>query len=74
MTVMYDLPHGELKDHATRQDRREMAEGWHRQIGGFAEGYGVTVERVVQNNRIVGVMATGLRPRRSGSRSVRRRR
>jgi len=36
LTVMYDLPHGDIQDHTAWQERREMAVDWHRQINAFA--------------------------------------
>jgi hypothetical protein len=46
VTVMYDLPHGELRDDEAWQERREMAEEWHRQIEEFSQSYGVLVNPV----------------------------
>ena len=57
LTVMYDLPHGEIHDQAAWQERREMAEEWHRKISGFAPKYGVRV------NPLVSYEATGAHAR-----------
>lgn len=47
VTVLYDLPHGGIKDNREWQERREMAQSWHREITGFAGRYGVTVNPIV---------------------------
>jgi hypothetical protein len=47
VTVMYDLPHGEIADHAAWRERRAMAEDWHRQIGAFSERYGLRLNPIV---------------------------
>jgi hypothetical protein len=47
VTIMYDLPHGEIRDHDEWQERRKMAEGWHRQISAFSKSYGVLVNPIV---------------------------
>lgn len=57
LTIMYDLPHGEIKDTSAWQERREMAISWHRQINTFAQEYGVKV------NPIVAYEATGAHAR-----------
>jgi len=36
LTVMYDLPHDDVTDHAAWQERRDMAVDWHKQISDFA--------------------------------------
>jgi len=36
LTVMYDLPHDDVQDHAAWKERREMAVDWHDQISTFA--------------------------------------
>jgi hypothetical protein len=46
-TIMYDLPYGEIKDLLAWQDRREMANEWHRQIAGFSQAYGIHVNPIV---------------------------
>ena len=53
VTVLYDLPHGELSDHEAWRERRGMAQDWHRQISRFAETIGMRV------NPIVTYQATG---------------
>ena len=53
VTVMYDLPHGEIRDREEWRLRREMASAWHRKMGEFASRYGLTV------NPIVTYQATG---------------
>ena len=47
VTIMYDLPHGEIRDNKEWRDRRKMAEEWHRQITGFSTSYGVLVNPIV---------------------------
>jgi hypothetical protein len=47
VTIMYDLPHGEIRDNEEWRDRRKMAEEWYRQIAGFSTGYGVLVNPIV---------------------------
>jgi hypothetical protein len=53
VTVIYDLPHGEIRDREEWRLRREMASAWHGKIGEFASRYGLTV------NPIVTYQATG---------------
>ena len=36
VTIMYNLPHGEIRDLLEWQDRREMANEWRSQIAGFS--------------------------------------
>jgi hypothetical protein len=50
VTIMIDLPHGSIADDEEWQERREMAEDWHRQIIGFSERYGVRVNPIVKYN------------------------
>jgi hypothetical protein len=47
VTVMYDLPHGEIQDEEEWRERREMAEGWHQEIARFSKSYGMTVNPIV---------------------------
>jgi hypothetical protein len=53
VTVIYDLPHDNIRDNEEWHQRREMAEEWHMKIGAFAISYGMIV------NPIVTYMATG---------------
>jgi len=53
LTVMYDLPHGSIKDTPAWKSRREMAHEWHTKITSFADKYGMKV------NPIVTYLATG---------------
>ena len=48
LTIMYDLPHGEIQDQPAWQERREMAAEWHRQIQTFAQNCGVKVNPIVE--------------------------
>ena len=47
VTIMYDLPHGEIRDHREWQDRRKMADQWHRQIERFSESYDMLVSPII---------------------------
>jgi hypothetical protein len=47
LTVMYDLPHGEVQDNPAWQERREMATAWHQAINIFAQSYGLIVNPIV---------------------------
>lgn len=47
LTVMYDLPHDDVQDHAAWQERREMAIDWHEQISSFASKYDLRVTPLV---------------------------
>lgn len=53
VTVMYDLPHGELKDRPQWQERRKMAEEWRQKLTDLAKQYGMKV------NPSVTYLATG---------------
>ena len=53
VTVMFDLPHGELRDNDAWRDRRRMAEEWHSKIVEFSKTYGMSV------NPIATYLATG---------------
>jgi hypothetical protein len=46
-TIMYDLPHGEIRDRGEWRLRREMASAWHRKLGEFANRYGFTVNPIL---------------------------
>lgn len=47
LTIMYDLPHGEIHDTEEWRGRRQMAEEWYRQIAQFSQKYGVHLSAVV---------------------------
>jgi len=47
VTVMHDLPHGDVADNDAWEDRRQMAVDWHDQLAGLADGWGITVSPVV---------------------------
>jgi hypothetical protein len=47
LTIMYDQPHGEIRDNTAWQERRDMAEEWFRKTNAFAQDYGVRVNPVV---------------------------
>ena len=47
VTLMYDMPHGEIRDHAEWQERRKMADDWHREIVGFSKSYAVLINPIV---------------------------
>jgi hypothetical protein len=46
VTILYDLPHGEIRDHKEWRERRKMAADWHRKIAGFSKDYGVLVNPI----------------------------
>ena len=48
LTIMYDLPHGEIQDNPAWQERREMASAWHQKISGFSQNYGFRVNPIVE--------------------------
>lgn len=43
LTVMYDVPAGDLVDNREWRDRREMAKEWHHEISRFSKKYGIQV-------------------------------
>ncbi len=43
VTVMYDLPHGDIADNDNWKERRQMAEEWREKLAGWASDWGVTV-------------------------------
>jgi hypothetical protein len=47
VTVMVDLPHGQIADNAEWRKRREMAESWRKAIVGFSERLGLSVNALV---------------------------
>ena len=47
VTIMYDLPHGEIRDTPEWRDRRALAEEWQQEIGRFASKHGFRVHPVV---------------------------
>jgi hypothetical protein len=47
VTIMYDLPHGDVRDSDKWKERRAMAEDWQRQIAGFSTKYGMRIGPVV---------------------------
>ena len=47
VTIMYDLPHGEIQDIPAWQERREMATQWHQKICAFAPKYDMKVNPLV---------------------------
>ena len=47
VTIMYDLPRGEIHDTQEWRDRRQMAEEWHREIARFSGKYGLSLGPVV---------------------------
>jgi len=47
VTIMYDLPHGEIRDILRWQDRRGMANEWHSQTTGFSQIYGIHINPIV---------------------------
>jgi len=47
VTIMYDVPHGEIHDTQEWQERRQMAEEWHQEIARFSRKYGISLNPVV---------------------------
>jgi len=47
VTIMYDLPHEEIRDSEEWRLRREMASAWHRKLKEFATLRGFTVNPIV---------------------------
>lgn len=47
VTVMYDIPHGDIADNERWQERRKMAEDWCEKLSGLADRWGVTVNPTV---------------------------
>jgi len=47
VTLMYDVPHGEIPDTHEWQERRQMAEEWHREIARFSSKYEISLNPVV---------------------------
>jgi hypothetical protein len=46
VTVMYDYPHGEIKDSDAWVERRQMAEDWREKLANLAGKWGVTVNPI----------------------------
>ena len=53
LTIMYDLPHGEIQDNEAWQARREMAESWRAALVEISDRHGLII------NPIVTYLATG---------------
>ena len=53
LTVMYDLPHGEIQDNEAWQARREMAGSWRAALVEISDRHGLII------NPIVTYLATG---------------
>jgi hypothetical protein len=47
VTIMYDLPHGEVRDSRAWRERRRMAEEWHQEIAQFSAKYAISLQPVV---------------------------
>ena len=47
LTIMYDLPHGDIIDTVEWKQRREMAIDWHNKINEFADYYQTSVNPLV---------------------------
>lgn len=43
VTVMYDVPHGDVADNDAWRERRQMAEEWNQKLAGLAGKWGMTV-------------------------------
>jgi len=64
VTVMYDLPHGEIADNPKWEERRGMAEEWCTKLSAASNNFGITVNPVVTYDATGGnnadLPATGL--------------
>jgi len=47
VTIMYDLPHGDIADRESWQERRQMAEEWRQKLAGLADEWDITVNPTV---------------------------
>jgi len=47
VTVMYDLPHGDIQDTEEWRARREMAESWRKTFAALSEKFGIAVNPTV---------------------------
>lgn len=47
VTIMYDLPHDEIKDNEEWHERRDMAAQWHKEIEAFSGRYVMTVNPIL---------------------------
>ncbi len=47
VTVMYDMPHGEIRDTDEWRERRQLAEEWREEMARFAGKYGLVVSPIV---------------------------
>jgi hypothetical protein len=47
LTLMVDLPHDDIPDMVEWQERREMAEDWHRRMAGFAKNFALSINPLV---------------------------
>jgi hypothetical protein len=47
VTVMYDLPHGDIADSDAWKERRQMAEDWRENLAGMADRWGISVHPTV---------------------------
>jgi hypothetical protein len=54
ITIMYDLPHDDIRDTQEWKERRQMAEEWHHEMVQFSKKYGLKV------NSLVSYDATGM--------------
>jgi len=50
LTIMYDLPHGDIQDNPEWLDRRKMANDWHTQIEAFSKKYGMNISPIATYN------------------------
>jgi hypothetical protein len=48
VTIMYDMPHGEIHDTREWEERRQMAEEWRQEIARFSVKYGLQANPVVR--------------------------
>lgn len=50
VTIMYDLPHVEIKDNLAWQERRNMAEEWHHNLALIADRWHISINPIVTYN------------------------
>jgi len=50
VTILYDLPNGEIRDQREWGDRRKMAVEWHRLILAFSVSHGIRVNPIITYN------------------------
>ena len=57
VTILYDLPHGEIQDTQEWRERNQMAEEWRQEMSQFSKKYGVKSTLLSNIWRPVGITA-----------------